>query len=293
METDFKREAIRQYLRYFRFWFLAIVILAVIVVAVCFIRPKNHAAPAERVYDYADVLAQGEEEELRRYIREKEEELRIHIVLVTISQSVEGTEARERYDYRYTDWERNMQDLADDFWDDNRYGYNRGFEGDGVLLLHNWYPGQNGEQLSTSGRVEHAFSSDDIDSVFDAVDAYYESSPYKAYRAYVDQVCSLMSVSSTFHFSWGLVLILPLVTAGIYASCNLRQKKAENTTRANAYVAGGRPVMKEQEDNFLRKNVITRKIETSSSGGSYHRSGGGGHHYSRSGASHGGGSRRH
>lgn len=295
METDFKKEARRQYLHYFRFWFLAAGILGILCIAALFLKRVNHEAPSERVYDYADVLTDEEEESLRGYIARMEQKQRIHIVVVTISQSMEGAEAKRQYGYRYTDWERNMQDFADDFWDENRYGWNKGYEGDGVLLLHNWYSGQNGQHLSTSGKVERAFSVYDIDEVMDAIDAYYERSPYKAYMSYVDKVCSLMEESSNAFVPWALVIVLPLVIAGIYAACNLRQKKAENTTAVNAYVAGGRPVLNSSSDDFLRKSVTTRRIETSSgsSGGGGRSGGGGGHHHSSSGASHGGGSRRH
>lgn len=304
MENDFRKEARRQYFRYFGVWFLAVGILAAVCVGMGVVKRgqggavrTNPQAPAERVYDYADVLTEEEEESLRRQIAEAEGRLSMDIVLVTISQSVEGSEAKEQYGYRSANWEQNMRDLADDFWDENQYGFNKGFEGDGVLLLHNWYPGQNGEHLSTSGKAERAFSSYDIDRVLDAVDVYYASDPYRAYQAYVDKVCGLMTASSAgFRIPWVVVFILPLAVAGVYAEVNLSQKKAKDTTTVNTYVAGGKPVLNGRADDFVRKSVVTRKIE--GSGGTGHssgtgRSGGGGHHHSSSGASHGGGSHRH
>jgi len=258
----------------------------------------NLQAPQERVYDYADVLTGEEEEQLRRQIAAAERRLAIDIVLVTISRSVEGGDARVQYGYRSENWEQNMQDLADDFWDGNHYGYNKGFEGDGVLLLHNWYQGQNGEHLSTSGKVERAFGDYEIDRVLDAVDAWYDTDPYRAYKAYVDRVCDLMEAGNAdFQIPWAVVFVLPVFIAGFYAVANLNQKKAGNTTPVNAYVAGGKPVLNGRADDFIRKRVVTRKIETnsggSSRGGGSHGGGGGGHHHSSSGASHGGGSRRH
>ena len=150
MENDVKKEAGRQYLHYFRFWFIGIGILALLCIVMAVVNrsrgdvPRtNNEAPAERVYDYADVLTAQEEEDLRRYIAETEKKLHIDIVLVTFSQSVEGADAMAQYGLRSQSWEQNMQDIADDFWDENHYGYNKGFEGDGVLLLHNWYEGHN------------------------------------------------------------------------------------------------------------------------------------------------------
>ncbi|MCI8787514.1 MAG: TPM domain-containing protein [Lachnospiraceae bacterium] len=301
MEDDFKKEARKQYLHYFRFWFLGIAVLAAACIVMIFVqRARNNAprantdAPVERVYDYADVLTDQEEENLREYIDRAEKKLHIDIVLVTFSKSVEGEEALEQgLDSR--DWERNMQTIADNFWDQNRFGYNKGFEGDGVLLLHNWYQGQNGEHLSTSGSVEARFSVSDIDQVLYAVDDYYASDPYRAYMAYVKEVERLMGHSLSLPFSWGLVIVLPILVAVFYAVNGASQKKARNTVAVNAYVTGGKPELNGQEDVLIRKNVTSRRIETQtakggSGGGS---SGGGGHHRSSSGASHGGGSHRH
>lgn len=295
------KEARKQYLHYFLPWFIVIAILAVACSALGISRMiknsgisrTNSEAPTERVYDYADVLTDTEEELLRRKIAKTEEKLHIDIVLVTFSQSVEGVEAMEQYGYRSANWETNMQDIADDFWDENKYGYNKGFEGDGVLLLHNWYEGQNGEHLSTSGRVEHAFSVEDIDEVLYAVDRFYDIDPYMAYDAYIDEVSSLLGHGQGF-LPWFLVLVIPVPVALIYAMVHLTQKKAENTTRVNAYVVGGKPQLHGKTDDFIRKSVVTRHIQTSSgSGGGSRSSGGGGHHISSSGASHGGGSHRH
>lgn len=304
MEYDFKREAKRQYLHYFRVWFIIVAVLAVICTGLGVMKfmesrrgRENQKAPAERVYDYADVLTDAEEEKLRRYIAEKEEKLRIDIVLVTINRSVEGAAAKAQYGYRSVVWEDNMQDIADDFWDENRYGYNRSFEGDGVLLLHNWYEGQNGEHLSPSGRVEAAFSLRDLDTILYAVDKYYDTDPYRAYVAYIDTVERLLSSGDGEIAVGGLGMILPLIIALIYAAVHLVQKPAQNTTAVNAYVMGGKPEMRRKSDDFIRKAVATRRIQTSSSsGGGGSRSsggGGGGHHVSRSGASHGGASHRH
>lgn len=298
MEADVKKEAVKQYLHYFRFWFAGVGVLAAACIGLSLFRPgaeeiprTNQEAPLERVYDYADVLTDEEEEKLRRHIAETEKRLGIDIVLLTIDYSVEGREAMEQQNLRYQDWERNMRDIADDFWDDNKFGYNKGFEGDGVLLLHNWHTGQNGEHLSTSGKVERAMGSREINKVLDAVDAYYDSDPYKAYKAYIDKVSDLMDGSLP-EIPWPVVVFLPVIAAVVFASVHLNQKKARNTTAVNTYVAGGRPEIKEQTDTFIRKNIVTRKIQTTS-GSSGGGKGGGGHHRSSSGASHGGGSRRH
>lgn len=302
MDNDIKREAMRQYLRYFRIWFIAIGILLAVAVGVRAVRSMrggdsrgNNHAPKERVYDEADVLTDREEEKLREYIASVEKELQADFVIRTISQPVEGPEAL-RYGCTYTDYEDNMQDIADTFWDENKFGYNQDWEGDGSVLLDNCYPGQEGCCISTSGKIEDELSERELERIQDAIYDAYESSPYKAYVAYIDGVCKYAASEKGAGFGpmyyLGAVLI-PLVAAGVFAASHLGNNKAGKTVAANAYVAGGKPVMCGQSDDFVRKYVTQRKIETSSSGGSSSgRSGGGGHHVSRGGASHGGSVRR-
>lgn len=120
-----------------------------------------------------------------------ENKLGIDIVLLTIYQPVEGREAMEQYNLRSEDWEQNMQDIADDFWDNNRFGYNKGIEGDGILLLHNWYPNQQGEYISTSGKVMRALSSYDLDTLLEIADNCFIDA-YGAYKAYIDEIGYLL-----------------------------------------------------------------------------------------------------
>ena len=306
MEKDFKAESRKQYLKYFRFWFLAVGILVIISAGVLIKNAignnrtrTNLDAPIERVYDYADVLTDEQEESLRDYIAKAENKCKADIVLVTTKQPMEGESAKEKYGYRSIYWEQNMMDVADDFWDKNKFGFNKGFEGDGALLLSNWYEGQAGEHLSTSGSVENAFSVGDIDYLLNRVGHYIEGNPYRAYVAYVDSVVDEMTGGKALSradmpMMFVVAFVFPTIVALIYMCINLNQKKAKDTTTASTYVAGGRPVLVNKSDRFLRKHVSSRRIETSSSSGGSHRSGGGGggHHRSSSGASHGGGSRR-
>lgn len=82
-------------------------------------------------------------------------------------------------------------DIADDFWDNNRFGYNKGIEGDGILLLHNWYPNQQGEYISTSGKVMRALSSYDLDTLLEIADNCFIDA-YGAYKAYIDEIGYLL-----------------------------------------------------------------------------------------------------
>jgi len=300
MSNEWKSEARKQYFHYFRGWFIAVgMILAVtIAVGVMHLRKApllraNTSAPAERVYDNAGILTDAEEDKLRRYIARMEAKYGADFVILTFSEPVEGPEAE--YRYSSANWETNMINIADDFWDENGYGYNKNFEGDGSILIDNRYEGQRGEWLSTSGKVEDALGSGEVESVLYAVDRYYDSDPCRAYMSYIDKVCGYLDggfrVGGFYYLG---ALAVSLITAGVYAASHLGKNKVRDTTPVNAYVVGGRPKMRNKTDDFIRKNVVTRRIETGSgSGGGGRSSGGGGHHVSRSGASHGGGGHRH
>lgn len=308
MEKDIKREALRQYFKYFKIWFIIAGILAVITIGAAVVHaltPKpvrgNGQEPTERVYDYADMLTEEEEQSLREYIAECEEKIQADIVIVTISESVEYDlqdpdlpEAFHAKEVGSTDWSTAMRDLADNFYDYNNYGYNK-VHGNGVLLLDNSYEGQKGSWLSTCGNVYDYFGDYEIDQALYAVDDYIDESPYRAYKNCISYVTRTMEESQeSMPMTFAPWILVGLVVALIYAAVNLHQNKAKDTTATNQYVDGKKPKINDTRDQYLRKNVFTRRIETSSSsGGSSHRSGGhGGSHRSSSGVSHGGGGHR-
>ena len=223
------------------------------------------------------------------------------IVIVTISESVEYDlqdpdlpEVFHAKEVGSTDWSTAMRDLADNFYDYNNYGYNK-VHGNGVLLLDNSYEGQKGSWLSTCGNVYDYFGDYEIDQALYAVDDYIDESPYRAYKNCISYVTRTMEESQeSMPMTFAPWILVGLVVALIYAAVNLHQNKAKDTTATNQYVEGKKPKINDTRDQYLRKNVVTRRIETSSSsGGSSHRSGGhGGSHRSSSGVSHGGGGHR-
>lgn len=300
---DVKKIARQQYLKYFSVWFIGILVLAGVAIAsAIFLKNKNDTEAEERVYDEADILTDEEEDKLREYIAEMEEKYHADFVILTINEPVVGKEA---YEYGHhsegwlkeddlNDWEAAMMDIADFFWDENKYGYNKEFEGDGSILVDNRYPvkdargkSQRGEYLSTSGKVEKVLGYNDVEDVLGAVDEYYETDPYKAYMSYIDKVCSCLKRRIILYYIVGTAIIT--IICIFYCTGHLKENKSKDTTTASTYVVGGKPQMRNANDALLRKSVTKRRIETSS--GSH--GGGGGHHTSHSGASHGGGGHRH
>ena len=182
---DYKAEERKHYFKYFRVWIVLAAIAAVAFGGFAIkdkLTPKqevvrnNDKAPAQRVYDYADVLSDSEEQKLAELIAKCEEESKCDIVLVTIDQEVGVSDS---------EWEHTMVNLADDFYDQKAFGYDQPY-GDGALLLDNWYhagmsDSQAGAWLSTSGKLEWNIGSYEEDKVFDAMDSGLDISAYEAY----------------------------------------------------------------------------------------------------------------
>lgn len=308
MDKELQKEERKQYLHYFRFWFLAVGIMLLVVLGKIVFQTilapllsggsSNTLAPAERVYDYAQVLSEEEENALRAHIASCERLYKIDIVLVTVNEYMGDSDDA---------WELAMMNYADDFYDENNYGYDQ-VRGDGVLLLDNWKEGQKGSWLSTCGYAFLRFGNYEINKVLDAVYERVETSPYQAYLAYINTTCKTLKIQSAERDSdekipGVLILILPLAAAFSYAVVLKRPFKQKRAVSSTAYVAGGKPVLNHKTDEFKNKKVSSVRISSdSSSSGSTPRStpgsssggsrGGGGSHRSSSGVSHGGGGRR-
>lgn len=297
MDREMRIEARNQYLKYFRIWFIVIAILAVITMII-FVssrlqektESRNTQAPAERVYDLADVLTDSEEESLRDLIARREEEIKGHIVLVTTNLAMEGAGAL--YD---GSWENNMMNTADAFYDQKGYGYDQPC-GDGVLILDNWYEGQAGNWLSTCGRLIGEFGDYEINRVLDEI--YYEieygNGAYEGYRNGIEEIAAIAgSAKESLEEGayWLGAFLISTVTAVIYIFTKLRNKEGEKTVTAGTYVEGS-PVANIKQDQFIRKVVTRRRIPKQNSSGGRSGSGGGRSHRSSGGVSHGGGGRR-
>lgn len=139
----------------------------------------NHESPEERVFDYADVLTDEEEDKLRAYIAEREEACSMDIVLLILEEDVESTMGLE--------WDLAMQTRAEEFYDDNKFGYNQVY-GDGVLLLDNWYPDQAGSWILTSGKQSDEFTDAHLSEIFDQMFAIINDDPCEAYRLFVEMI---------------------------------------------------------------------------------------------------------
>lgn len=287
----------KEYFRYFRFWFIGLA--AVFVIWLFAVggkmlagsgnaeRTNTECTTEERVFDNADVLTDEEENKLRTQISKYEKELKIDIVLVTLNESLK--EYAREYDSNVT-YDKFVMIYADNFYDEHKFGYNKPI-GDGVLLLDNIFREDDGRVytwMCTTGKAEDRYSTGMIDRALDVFYENVDTNPYIAYRDFVDQVYADMSDNVQVPMPWYMPIFMAAIVTVVFIIINLANRKGKKTTNQRSYVNGGQPRIRRREDVFLRKSVTSRTIEASSGGGGGH-SGGGGHHHSSSGASHGGG----
>ncbi|MDE5819413.1 MAG: TPM domain-containing protein [Lachnospiraceae bacterium] len=258
---------------------------------------KNSVAPAQRVYDYADVLTDSEEKDLEKLIAKREGQIGCDIVLVIINEPL------AEYARGYEDVLGHLSEseyvmvYADNFYDEKAFGYNAP-HGNGCVFVDNWdrsdsIYGYAYNWLSTSGTVEDKFSTRMINRVIDDVNDRVNENPYEAYKSYVNNIYYYMSGNSTERVVIPLYVVagIAAIAAVIYLIGNLAKNIGTKTTVGNTYVNGGRPKMNVMTDQFVRKSVTKRRIQSSSGGGG--GGGGGGHHTSAGGHSHGGGGGHH
>lgn len=289
----------KQYFSYFKYLFIILGVAVLVTGVATGVRyatgrhvRSNYDCPQERVYDNAGVLTDKEEENLRKQIAKAEIKTGCDIVLVTIDESVlDYYGFTENTDYN---WEQAMRAYADDFYDENNYGFNE-IHGDGVLLLDNWYEGEKGTWLSTCGKAYMKYSTRMIDNVLDEVYDLVEISPYYAYSRYVKNIGTDMGGGQNIRLGLLTCIVVALIPSVVFVLMHLKPAEGKKSVTAQTYVEGGTPLMKVRADELINKTVTSRVIQTDSGGSSGSRSsssGGGGGHSSSGGVSHGGGGRR-
>lgn len=290
----------KEYFRHFRFLFIAFVIIIALGIFSNIIklaesgsteRTNTECTTEERVFDYADVLTDEEEDKLRAQIAEREKQIQADIVLVTLNESLKEYARSYFPDAPYSEF---TMIYADNFYEEYKFGYNKPI-GDGVLLLDNIYREDDGRVytwMCTTGKAEDRYSTGMINRILDVFYENVDTDPYLAYKTFVDNVYYDMTDSRPMseeippYLSYLCAAVITL----IYIMINLSSRKGMKTVNTRTYVNGGQPNYKRREDTFLRKNVTSRTIETSSgSSGGHSSGGGGGHHTSSGGHSHGGG----
>lgn len=280
----------REYFRYFRWMYLILAVVTALLGFLClghwgisrmlsYERTNQSLTTKERVFDYGDVLTDKEENKLRKLIAKREAQTGCDIVLITLQESLKEYARQIEPGVGYDEF---VRVYAEQFYEENQFGYDRP-NGDGIVLVDNWYREEDGHiytWLCTTGRVKEKYSDQDIDHILDNVYRYVEYNPYLAYKTYVNDFYHDMLGIQVFslYVPGSVPWIIGLLAAVLFAVCNGRSKKGVKTTTALTYTGGVQPVFRVRKDRFIRKSVVTRKIQTSSGSGGGRSGGGGGSH---------------
>ena len=253
--------------------------------------------PPDYVVDYAGLLTDAEEEALQQRVQESKAEFKLDIVIVTI----------------YGTGSKNVQEYADDFYDQNGYGY--GANKSGILLLldmeaREWYMSTCGDaiyiftdyglsllgdailpQLS-EGDYSGAFHTW-LDSLSPFVDAYRNHAPIDGYvqpddyeSPYGDETVYYQEPLVKHPFLVALIIGLAVSAAAVLIMAG-RMNTAKFQKGAQDYLKSGSFRLRQRSDMFLYSRVTRRakpKENTPGGGGSsVHRSSGGVRHGGRGG----------
>ena len=214
--------------------------------------------------DQADLLTTREERLLQAYLEQLSEEMSCEIAVLTVT-SLGGKSA---------------QAYADDFYDDNGYGYGPG--DDGLLLLvaiqeRSW-------AITTYGTAHRALGNRDLDRIEDAMLSDLSAGKHGIPEPSADAREGVLGEA----FDWKETLVIAVIVGFVLALItvtvmkgNLKSVRPKN--EAAAYVIPNSLDLHISHDRFLYRNVRRVRIDSSSSGGGTHRSSSGRSHGGRSG----------
>ncbi|MCL2213720.1 MAG: TPM domain-containing protein [Treponema sp.] len=251
-----------------------------LIVLICFTSP---VFAQERIIDNANLLGASQKANLQRIITSIASQYKFDLVIVT-----------ERT-IGYADplaW-------ADDFYDDNGYGF--GVNRDGCLILQ--VVDSRDICVSTSGSGIDILNDYALNKVLNDAQRYLQgNNAYEAFNSFLANWQEFLSLDAkggrryNFFHQWNTVIVILawalafLIGFIVVHSWKAQMNTALSRTQAAAYIVPGSLSFRVKTDSFLYSTVTKtrRQTESSSSGGS-----GGGMRTSSSGRSHGGGGRKY
>lgn len=243
--------------------------------------PDEHFLP--RLVDDADLLSDSEEAQLTEKLDEISIRHQMDIVIVT-NYSLDG-KTPTRY--------------ADDFYDDNGYGF--GVNSDGILLLLSME--ERDWAISTCGLGIDVFTDAGQIYITEIAPYFSDGEYYEGFDMFaslcdefINQAVSegepydIGNMDNLTHKPLSPIWILTSILVGAVVALiavmimKSQLKSVRYQTAANQYVKPGSMKLRTNYDMFLYRNVTRTRIESDSN------SGGSSTHTSSSGASHGGSS---
>ncbi len=260
----------------------SVLLLSVFMISADFGLPVSAAGNLPRLTDMADLLSDSEEFDLSEMLDEISERQQVDLVVVTVG-STDGKSAMV---------------YADDFYDENGYGFGDGR--DGILLLismdeRDWY-------ISTTGYGITALTDAGLEYLSEIIVADLSEGNYAAAFTGFAKLCDdFISQARTgepydignlprepfnavrnLAVAFGIAFMISLAVTGIMKS---QLKTVRKQAAADNYIKQGSMQLTKKNELFLYQNVDRRKREEKSRSGG---SGGSRTHISSSGTRHGG-----
>ncbi len=251
--------------------FLTFLMLSVLICAFLITTASAQTKQA-RLVDGADLLSESEETEILSRLNEISNKYEYDVVIVT--QESIGKESE--------------MDFADDFYDNNGYGFGDDFTG--LLLLITFDEEGGIWWISTCGEAIKAFTDANIEAIGEAMSFDLGAENYKnAFNTFIDKCDYYINGHiNGFPFNTGMNLVVSIVIGFIIALISVsvmkgKLKTVEFQKNATSYVKQGSMNVNVSRDFFLY-STITRTAKPKDDSSSTHTS--------SSGRSHGGGGGR-
>lgn len=251
------------------------------------------------VVDHAQLLTENEQDALEQKAKALQAEYETDIVILTVT-NLDGKSA---------------QDYADDYFDENGYGYGDDYSGILFLLAlseREWYISTCGgtiyavtdygvQQLGETAvwYLSDGYYYDAFDAYLNALPLYLESyqagAPVDGYADYSgDNYHGDRETVVFYERSHSPNLVLSLAAGILTAAVIICIMRASMNTKrrqhgASSYMKSGSFHLRTHQDMFLYSNVSKVRRQQSSSGGNRHHGGGSSVHRSSGGRRHGGG----
>ena len=251
---------------------------------------------SEKIYDFADILTDDEEQEIKARIDKFIDKTNMDMVIVT-----------DQFAYSR---DSENEDYAADFYDYNDFGLN--FENNsGILFLRNKNESDPYYDMYTFGNAQLYFINTRYDDILDSIypdistgkyltglmsfiektESYVlQGIPKAMEEYYVDDYGFLQRYPAKYHFPWTISIIISLVITIIIMSILIHKNKmVKKAYEASEYLKKGSVDINNRKNQFITSTISSYKISSDSGG-----SGGGGgfsSHMGSSGGGHTGGGR--
>ena len=236
---------------------------------------------SKKVYDFADILSDEEEEEIYSKISDFIEKSNMDMVIVSV-------------DMPYTDDYKNEM-FAADFYDYNDFGID--FSNySGILLLRNNYSRDKYYDMYIFGDAQLYFDQSRYDDILDGIYSHFTSSNY------VDGMSKFISRCSSYYdngyaykyrnayddsdgyiqYNYHVPVFMCLVGSSIITLITMcvlvrKNKMIRKATSAGEYLVKDSINYREHTDQFINSHTTHYTVSSSSGGGSHGGSSGGGH----------------